>query len=258
MKKISIEIELITPEKAKEYLATRDTNKYTAFLKQSLVEMYAKDMRLGLWGIGDPIKFNTLDELIDGQHRLEAVLQFGKPVKFYVVRNMLPECEGYIDLGVRTPAVVAKIRRLPITTASMATVKAMFTKRQPISTPLLIQMYEQHQEAVEFSANIKGLTRFKPIVRAVISRAFYHVDREILERFIIFLNGNIYTGKYEVEEVKKGSAALILREHLITPSTRADKIYFKAEYALDHFLEGKSISKLGLAKKELFPVPDFD
>lgn len=63
----------ISPQIAEEYLKTNINNRKLQFKR---VTQYAEDMRNGKWQLnGESIKFNKSGKLIDGQHRLAAVIK---------------------------------------------------------------------------------------------------------------------------------------------------------------------------------------
>lgn len=87
----------ITPSMAKRWLATQVRNRT---LNQQKVAEYARDMAAGRWDLnGETIKFDTHDHLIDGQHRLAAVVQAGATVESVVVWGLVPETQDTVDIG---------------------------------------------------------------------------------------------------------------------------------------------------------------
>jgi hypothetical protein len=48
---------------------------------------------------GEAIKFSTSGELIDGQHRLQAIIESGKPQWLLVIRGLDPATKAVIDTG---------------------------------------------------------------------------------------------------------------------------------------------------------------
>ena len=102
-KKFSAIVEHIGPKKAKEYLDLMPHNRRQ---RGRVKERYIKAMAKGHWKLtGEAIKFNTRGELIDGQHRLEAIIVTGKTVEILVCRNVPPEAFMELDTGAnRTPA----------------------------------------------------------------------------------------------------------------------------------------------------------
>jgi len=78
-------VEVITPEIAKAYLATSRGNRK---ISQNVVDKYAAMMRAGQWGEStDSIAFDRDDVLINGHHRLRAVIASGRFVRMSVTRG---------------------------------------------------------------------------------------------------------------------------------------------------------------------------
>lgn len=72
---MKVQEEIITPETAKSWLLK---NVHNRPLRDGLVTTYATDMANEQWqSNGESIKFSSEGELLDGQHRLAAVI-FGK------------------------------------------------------------------------------------------------------------------------------------------------------------------------------------
>lgn len=79
------EVKTITPELAKEYLRHNDSNRA---LRRTRVLQYAHDMKEGKWNLtGQGITFGKDGNLLDGQHRLHAVVFSGVSVDFLVVTD---------------------------------------------------------------------------------------------------------------------------------------------------------------------------
>jgi hypothetical protein len=90
----------ITPEMAKTYLEQNiDSNRK---LRTAVVEMMKRDMISGNWRkTHQGIAFDVFGRLIDGQHRLSAIVQAGIPVEMMVTRNLNPDAFAVIDTGSR-------------------------------------------------------------------------------------------------------------------------------------------------------------
>lgn len=64
---------IITPEMAKKYLQNMKTNRNISFAR---VNAYARDMERGAWQEnGESIVFNKSGQLVNGQHRLAAIVK---------------------------------------------------------------------------------------------------------------------------------------------------------------------------------------
>lgn len=97
------EIILITPQKAKAYLEKNVDNRP---LRMSYVTTLANEMIAGRWrqGTGETIKFSKSDKLIDGQHRLHAVIQSGLSFRFLVAFGLDEKVIDVIDSGLKRTA----------------------------------------------------------------------------------------------------------------------------------------------------------
>ena len=100
---MNINIEEITPEKAAMYLALNTQNRR---LRNKRVSLYADQMVRGQWmETGDPIRFSVSGKLLDGQHRLSAILAANITIKALVVREIPDESFRVLDSGLtRSPA----------------------------------------------------------------------------------------------------------------------------------------------------------
>lgn len=100
--------EIITPEIARSWLNRNVQNNRN--LRDSQVMAYARAMVDGEWreGQGDPIRFTTGGQLIDGQHRLHAVILAGEMtgnapfgIEMSVIRGLDPSALFTIDTGAK-------------------------------------------------------------------------------------------------------------------------------------------------------------
>ncbi len=98
MNKISAEVEILTMDQIDELLESKIQMRS---LLRSVVGRYVESLNAGTFdGLnGETIKIDKKNRLIDGQHRLEAIRKFGKPVKLLVVRGLEPEAFDTIDTG---------------------------------------------------------------------------------------------------------------------------------------------------------------
>ena len=92
--------ELIRPDDARKILETMRANRKVI---QRHVDKLAELMRRGEWveTAGDPIRFNQQGELIDGQHRLWALLESGVSLHFTIIRGIPAEAMDVLDTGLR-------------------------------------------------------------------------------------------------------------------------------------------------------------
>jgi len=95
---MKIEITEVTPTLAAQWLSTNHSNNRKK--SKRLIAQYARDMIAGKWDVtGEAIKFDTTGRLIDGQHRLSAVVEAHKNVRMAVITGLEPKVIHVLDTG---------------------------------------------------------------------------------------------------------------------------------------------------------------
>lgn len=95
----SAEFEAITPELANTWLAHNTHNRH---VRPVVVDRFASAMRRGEWQVnGDAIRFASDGTLLDGQHRLAAVVKSGVTITQLVVRGLDIAAQETMDVGGR-------------------------------------------------------------------------------------------------------------------------------------------------------------
>ncbi len=95
--KIESKIMLVTPQMAKEWLDKNLSNRNISIM---IVNRYANDMKAGKWAVSPHgIVFDPDGNLLDGQHRLCAVIESGCPVKMVIITGADPGSKWFIDIG---------------------------------------------------------------------------------------------------------------------------------------------------------------
>lgn len=96
MNQPTVTLETITPQMAAAYLKGNSANRHIIY---NHLDRLASQMLAGEWRLtGDTIKFNG-DRLLDGQHRLEAIVRSGVAIQCFVARNVETESFPMIDTG---------------------------------------------------------------------------------------------------------------------------------------------------------------
>ena len=89
----------VTPALAQMWMAANTRNRH---LRPDLVAMYARDMESGRWLLtGESIKFGHGGVLLDGQHRLAAVVKADTTVRMLVVTGLENESQKVMDTGAK-------------------------------------------------------------------------------------------------------------------------------------------------------------
>ena len=93
----TIRVETITPQLAEIYLGKNTHNRN---IRKPVVGKYANDMENGFWNFdGAPIRFADDGTLLDGQHRLHAIIKSNKAIDLLVVRGLKKETQATMDIG---------------------------------------------------------------------------------------------------------------------------------------------------------------
>jgi hypothetical protein len=96
---VEISVIDVTPALAEEWLSANDHNRN---IDRRTVEMYARDMAAGVWDLnGEAVKIAEDGTLLDGQHRLAALVRAGVIVKMVVITGLTLEMQKTMDLGRR-------------------------------------------------------------------------------------------------------------------------------------------------------------
>lgn len=100
--KLTHSIITITPQMAQTWL---DESKFeNRRIENSRIKKLVSDIKKDKWVFdGTPIRFNGGGDILDGQHRLMAIVRAQKPVKSLVIRGLETTSKNTIDTGkVRT------------------------------------------------------------------------------------------------------------------------------------------------------------
>jgi hypothetical protein len=222
----SSEWETITPDKARKYLATSEGNpRYGASSKvvnRDAVTKLVADMRANKWvDTGEAIQFDWNGHLINGHHRLTAIIQSEKSQEILVVRGISPMAKRYIDTSTKRSLVQRLASEgFGVEIANTKTVGALrlavcFRKGASFATHTMsddwfVGFIDDHIEAYSFAYEAAGLNSKKNLTSGA---EFAHalaeayecgVDKQMLKRFCDIVN----TGRYSGEEE---TAALELR-----------------------------------------------
>ena len=95
-------VQTITPERASEWLAANTTNRPVS---KAVVRSFAQAMRRGEWMVTHQgIAFDTRGVLVDGQHRLAAIIEADRPVELTVFTEVGEGTFDVLDTGKRRSA----------------------------------------------------------------------------------------------------------------------------------------------------------
>lgn len=226
------QLETITPQVAAKYLLLNTDNRP---MHSTYVDYLSRQMQEGLWKeeSGESIKFSSEGVLLDGQHRLAALIKANKPLKFLVVRDIDKSVFTVLDTGKKRSAsdslymqgetrgkLVASIISMAL--SIQAGVVRDNTKGRYKSTNTEISnIYKERAEYWQHVARVSDAYRktFK-ILTATTYGGFYHCfaqnnDEEKVKSFF----DKLCTGV----GLEKSSPILLLRNRMIDESSSLQK-----------------------------------
>ena len=252
----------ITPSMAFGWL---EGNTHNRPLRQVHVQRLARDMKAGRWRLTHQgIAFDTTGLLIDGQHRLCAVIEADMTVKMRVFFNEPPENRHALDIGERRSnlhvmTITGQVG--DVTIGLLATLRAFLagtvTTLNRLTPGEEAEQLTEHREAIEFAMTHLGSAVHRGLVtaqsRAVVARAYYSADLSRLAHFCDVLRSGMPSDE--------GDAIILsLRDFLIQTHAAKNEAarrvrYAKTEWALAAFLAGRVPKRLIGSEAELFPLP---
>lgn len=259
------EIVRLTPALAAAWLEKNDNNRT---INWNYVAQLARDMKAGRFRCTHQgIAFDTERRLIDGQHRLWAVMEADVTVRMRVFYNEPPENIALIDGNCPRRAAdrMSLGRELgTVRSDELATLRAMLGgismagKRRTLHEEM--ELLAKHRAAVRFAHEHLPVTRPAGIAngmtRAVIARAWYCVTNHmLLMRFCEALRSGMVVNDYEGIIVLLRDQLIALRNRKTTSQAR-QRQYALTSRALLAYVRGESLSVLRASACELFLLPE--
>jgi len=270
---VKTEVVAIDPAGAEELLGHNINNRG---VKRRVVMTYADDMSKGRWQLaGAPIVLAEDGTLLDGQHRLLAVIESGRTIEFLLVHGVKRDVQPVIDTGAkRTFGDVLTMRgeTHAMSLAAITKIVAMWDPDEGLpssnatpSNTALIEFLAAHPELRDIARRMASLKEQIRGIRPAAFGAFLwlidQIDSEDAEAFV----GSYVTGI----DLAEGSPILALRNY-------ADNLMFNESRqrgsslnsrlwialmikAWNAWREGREVKilawKRGGANPERFPIP---
>lgn len=210
-----IEVEMITPEIARAYL---ERNTHNRRLAHKQVDLLARDMKSGAWRLtGDMIRFDRNNNLIDGQHRLEACVKADVPFQSLVGYGFDPKDQDVIDSGrVRSAADMLTLNNIQASAHVAAVCRLILAAKQGVALNTIkssnAEILRIAKERPEIVRTIGLCWRCPPGIRRV-PLAYVHYSacragkQELADAFV-----TVFTTGVQAYE---GDPAHALRERMI-------------------------------------------
>lgn len=248
-------LKLITPEIAAEYDKKNKDNYRSK--RNTHIERLANDILNYRWTIsGQTITFDKNGTLVDGQHRLAAIIRAGVSVPNIVVFNLPSESKLVVDdrpgrtLSDRLGYLEKDHKRILASTLNLAySVDKNTQKKFSGSHPELIDYLEDHQE-IELSVSKYSFRNANsPISPTVASFCHYSFSKISADYADEFLSKLIYGN-----ELKKEDPIFILRNFIFDTKRRGSKI--ESKFLISYIFqvwnakrENKKITRQKLVKR---------
>lgn len=197
----SVSVVDISPELARQWLNLNIGNRPTSQVHVAKIERAIKD---GKWKMtGDAIRFSKTGKLIDGQHRLQAILNSGMTVTCVVMRDLDDAIFDVIDSGrSRQKSDVLFIELgLPVETckmlASAATLIIDYEKGQygfpaRADKSEVMEFVKRNPLAIAAAEFGQALPRKCPVPRSIAAMFYFYASQtsksaaeRFLERFMV-------------------------------------------------------------------------
>lgn len=261
---IEHEVKTITPEIAMSILENNDVNRN---ISRSHVDALASDMRLNHWVLSpDPIIVHSDGRLLNGQHRLTAVIKTGIPQLFeyykgdeydpstfdsHRSRNLLDRI--HIDSGVKMRQHV------------LSCIRYMNLINNPISEELTpkttMEFYQKYQPSIDFASSYAKQPFSMPTYLAAIASAYYYVPTDVLTAFCdVVSTGNAKTDKDMIpSRIRIEISGKFPSDHRgnYRPNTRAanKNKYFYFQKAVSNYVNSRLVACIKPADHDIYPLP---
>jgi len=253
----------VTPEIAAAWLT--ECNTHNRRLIDAHVEALAGEMKDGRWRLTHQgIAFSTNRVLLDGQHRLWAIVISEVTVPMRVFFNEPANSIGAID-AIRprgNDEIITLAGGLGIVSrAELATLRAMtigMGAYNRLAPGAEAEVLARHRQAVDFANEILPTAGFRgvatAVTRAVLARAYYSCDVGKLRHFADVLQAGVATTEDD-QPIILLLKFLIESAHVRRGRPQTRERYGKTERALAAYLAGERLGRLFAATAELFPLP---
>jgi len=224
-------IVLVTPTIAKSWLRRNDKNRT---FTRNAARILAAEMGRGHWREnGESVVFDTDGVLVDGQHRLQAVLNSGHSYRVPVITGIEPEVRPTVDTGVKrsaannlqmadeqnTATLAATLmlwRGYDMKNVSAMTYPAAVAPENRVTTPKILEYLEEWpdiREAVRVSLALRPSGQGRALVPSSEAAMIWYAivrsgaSRESANEFL----GSVLAGF----DLAKGNPIIGLRRRLI-------------------------------------------
>lgn len=254
---LDVSVQDVTPKLAERWLGKNDRNRH---IRQRSVDSYARDMENGQWRLtGEAIKFSRTGRLLDGQHRLLAVVQSGRTVQMVVVKGLEDKVQEVIDSGAaRTVGDALRMRGEGLYSSLAAAARlALLYEIGSIDSSNVRLTHSEVLEFVDRNTDLRAAVEQAVSYRnhidvpvSVLSLAVWRLNRVDPDDAFLFISQLA-----EKTDLKAGDAILALHNRL-TEVRRNSRIMARADYlslifrAWNRWRAGEKIANLPIRTRD--------
>lgn len=262
--KPSVAIEMINPQIASQWIERiHPLNRKT---RSKHINTLAADMRRGKCYLSnDAITWDEEGWIINGAHRLHAIVVSGVECEVIVLRDAVLDARLVMDTGMKRStddnflmAGYSFPRNCGATVRKLLYGYTQFAKLA-IPDQEVLEFMENNGDAICFAHEHlpQGRTSHS-LIRAVVARAYLkRAPKEKLKRFCEVLRSGLSVDRLESSIVRLRNF-MVDDTNVRKSSKTPGQVYGKAERALQAYLEGEELSRLESAGRELFPIRSID
>lgn len=256
----------LTPELAKELLKKNKNNRK---LNKAHVNRLSDEMSQGNWSYtGDAIKISSADLLVDGQHRLEAVIDSGVSIDIELITGVNTDSFSKIDSGlkrtagqvvqmggIKNPNNVAAIAKIMLNIKDNGGLNRKFSVTpKRYSNCLISNEAASICHDIEASGIITKMRREKinTPTQAAMFWLYTNNDKELVARFVDHISNGLFTSQDDPCKRLKDKLIDMRGSTSMTFATTAMALTFKAWNA---FICGAKVKRLSYSLDQDFPMP---
>jgi len=247
-------LKTITPARAQKMLGNNTGNRALA---PSHVDQLTKEMKRGRWKVnGDMIRISVTRRILDGQHRLTAIVKSGMTIQSWVMEGLSDDIFDTIDLAKRrsggdTLGCMGEKNAYRLS-AALRLVDKYMTGRVERSINYsngevreLLEKYPEVRESIQTA--VKGKKLILPVLIDACHYLFSRKDPRMAGQFMErLLHGS---------GLEEGDPEYVLRERLVSNSLSKAKLSKAHVFALcvkawNHARAGTKVQHLKLTERD--------
>lgn len=262
---MKVDTKVISPELARDMLKRNINNRP---LNKNHVDFLSKQMTEGKWMFdGTPIKLTEAGSLLDGQHRLTAVIESGLSFDFLVISGVNKDSFKVMDTGRnRKASDVLSINGIQQSQDAQIVCRDVLNYRKSgmliphfnngkITNSDILEFAEENEQRLMES--IKFVGKFKKPIIAKSKLASFHFlfsEKNVIEAGLFI--SKLCTGL----DISADSSIYVLREKLISDSISKQKINPRRKHAFiikcwNLFRQGQSVtSRLNIPSEDKIQI----